>query len=297
MFRNVIVGVDGQEGGRDAVALAKVLAGEDGTITLVHVHPGESFAWRGSSPAYEALEEAESRQVLEQARSEAGREVHTLRRAAPSVGRGMHEAAEELGADLLVMGSSRRGLLGRVLIADHTRQALSGAPCAAAVAPAGYHAQSVVLREIGVGYDGSPESKHALGVARKLSEDLGTKLSAFQVVFFPARVYTGPAFPDQHAIEVMLEAARERIDALGGVESHAAYGLPGEELAIYSASLDLLVVGSRSYGPLGRLMHGSTAGALAHMARCPLLILTRAVRQAEQESADGEVRETAGVPD
>jgi nucleotide-binding universal stress UspA family protein len=57
-----------------------------------------------------------------------------------------------------------------------------------------------------------------------------------------------------------------------------AYGDAAEELALYSASLDLLVVGSRGFGPIGRLIHGSTSTKLTHMARCPLLVLPRSAR-------------------
>lgn len=71
-------------------------------------------------------------------------------------------------------------MLGRVLIGDDTRAALGGAPCAVAIAPAGYGQHAVAMREIGVGYDGSPESEHALGVARKLAAEEHTKLSAFE---------------------------------------------------------------------------------------------------------------------
>lgn len=48
-------------------------------------------------------------------------------------------------AQLLVMGSSRRGLIGRVLINDNTQDAFNGAPCSVAVAPAG-HARRAPLR-------------------------------------------------------------------------------------------------------------------------------------------------------
>ena len=41
-----------------------------------------------------------------------------------------------------------------------------------------------------VGYDGSPESKHALGVARKLAAMQHTRLSAFETVAFPAFLFT-----------------------------------------------------------------------------------------------------------
>ena len=58
----------------------------------------------------------------------------------------------------------------------------------------------------------------------------------------------------------------------------AGYGPPLEVLASYSASVDLLVVGSRSYGAIGRLVHGSTSDELARTARCALLVLPRSAR-------------------
>ena len=44
MFEQIVVGVDGREGGRDAVALAKLLVAADGELTLVHVVPGDAHA-------------------------------------------------------------------------------------------------------------------------------------------------------------------------------------------------------------------------------------------------------------
>lgn len=144
-------------------------------------------------------------------------------------------------------------------------------PCAVAVAPAGYAERPVVMGEIGVGYDGSPESERALAVAREFAKQLNAKVSAFEAVSLPlGERGTGKA------IEQLVEDAREQIAALGDVEPHAAYGEAAEELALYGASVDLLIVGSRGYGPIGRLMHGSTSQRLARSARCPLLVLTRA---------------------
>jgi nucleotide-binding universal stress UspA family protein len=194
-----------------------------------------------------------------------------------------------------VIGSSRRGLLGRVLVGDDTRAALNGAPCAVTIAPAGYAQHPVAMREIGVGYDASPESEHALGVARELAATHSTKLSAFQAVSIPASVAMAGAAPIYESIGESVQEARDRIEACGDVEPHAAYGQPAEELALYSASLDLLVIGSRSYGPVGRLVHGSTAQQLARSARCPLLVLTRAARAADAVHASLGGHEAAGA--
>ena len=53
-------------------------------------------------------------------------------------------------------------------------------------------------------------------------------------------------------------------------------GHAGEELARFSGEVDVLVVGSRGYGPIRSLMLGSTAVHLASSAQCPLLVLPRA---------------------
>src|SRR5579859_2464155 len=109
MFKHVIVGVDGHEGGRDAIALAKRLCAKGGELTLSYIYHGDAHIWRGSSPPYEASEEERTRELLEQARADAGLEARLRSFGSPSVGRGLHELAEATGADLLVIGSSRRG--------------------------------------------------------------------------------------------------------------------------------------------------------------------------------------------
>ncbi|HKR98763.1 MAG TPA: universal stress protein [Candidatus Dormibacteraeota bacterium] len=290
MFKQIVVGVDGRAGGRDAVALAKLLVAAGGELTLAHVVSGNAHAYRGASAAYEAPEAERAEALLETVRTETGVEAHLRWRGSSSVGRGLHELCELVGADLVAVGSSRRGLLGRVLIADDTSAALNGAPCSIAIAPTDYSQQHGAMREIGIGYDGSPESDHALSVARMVADASGAKLSALEAVSLPSDAFLGPGAVDNTPGR-LLEDARGRIAALGDVAPHAAYGQPAEELALYSASLDLLIVGSRGYGPIGRLIHGSTSQQLAHSARCPLLVLTRTARPTSTDEAAGHRRE------
>ncbi len=293
MFNNVVVAVADRETGADAVELAKRLGGRNAHFTLSHVFFGDERLWRGSSAEYDAVERERASELLSAVRSNAGITADLKVVGAGSVGSGLHKLAESCGADLLVIGSSRRGLFGRVLIGDDTREALNGAPCAVAIAPQGYAQHPRLVREIGVGYNGSIESKHALEVARTLAHDWGVKISAFETISMPSYMFAGGMVPVSEPLEDLVAEARARIEALG-VEGHAAYGRPSEELALYSASLDLLVVGSRDFGPIGRLVHGSTTKQLAHMARCPLLVLTRAARNADLTAPpEGENRPMA----
>ena len=153
--------------------------------------------------------------------------------------------------------------------------------------------QPGAIREVGVAYNGSPESEHALELARRIAAGTGARLSAFEAVSLSTSRFEARLFRLSDAIDTLVKEARERLTALAGVEAHAAYGDAAEELALYSASLDLLVVGSRGYGPLGRLMHGSTSRKLTRMARCPLLVLPRSARVIAAGEAEKTGREPA----
>jgi nucleotide-binding universal stress UspA family protein len=278
MFRNVIVGVDGRQGGQDALALAKHVLDADGSLTAARVLVRDGLIGGTATAEHEAAERARTHALQDAARDEPRTDSELRTVFAPSVGRGLHELADAERADLLVVGSSHRGLVGRVMIGDDTSDALNGAPCALAIAPFGYAERPAAWGEIGVGYNGSPESEDALAAARSLAAEHRAKLSAFEAVSVPAYLSIPGAVTAGTALPALVTEARERIEALGGVQPHAAYGVAAEELAIYSASLDLLVVGSRAYGPVGRLVHGSTSRQLARSARCPVLVLTRGAR-------------------
>jgi nucleotide-binding universal stress UspA family protein len=195
-----------------------------------------------------------------------------------SAGRGLHQQAEEQNADLLVVGTCSRGAFGRAMLGDDTRAALNGAPCAVAIASRASAEHQQAITNIGVGYDESAESETALATAQRIATTTRAAVHALEVVSIPAYAYTGyiPLAVGE-SIEVMLEQASGRMKALPNVDGRAVYGLPGEELAAFSDEVDILVVGSRGYGPLRRLMLGSTSDYLERHARSSLLVLPRSV--------------------
>ncbi len=276
MFTNVVVGVDGRRSGRDAIALAKQLAAPRAQIVLAHVYGG---AWMIGGAAALALVGAReySEAMVTRERDAGSIDADVISWAARSIGRGMHELAEQRHADLLVVGSSERGTLGRVLTGDRTLASLNGAQCAVAIAPSGYASHVRPLVTVGVGHDGSPESERALQTARAVAARHGASITALSVVSLQSIPGGEPAPGNWTEItERLIHEERERLQSLEGVRGEAIYGEPSDELARFAADVDLLIVGSRSYGPLGRLFHGSTSTYLARHAPCPLLILPRA---------------------
>ena len=140
----------------------------------------------------------------------------------------------------------------------------------------GYAARPHEISSIGVGYDGSPESERALAAARELARQHGSRINVRSVVPLQSVPYGEPIpenWPD--LAKQLMDDELRGLRGLEGVEREVSYGEPSEELAQFSEDLDVLIVGSRSYGPLGRLVHGSVSNYLAERARCPLVVLPR----------------------
>ena len=294
MFKNVLVGVDGRPNGRDAIALASRLIDPDGNLTLAHAHGGELRPSHAISPGLVRDERAASEQLLEQERAAAEVSAELVSITALHAGGGLHTQAEKQNADLLVVGSSSRSALGRAMLGDDTRAALNGAPCAVAIATHGYAQHPAPIARIGVAYNGSQESRTALAVARKLAAQTSASLHALQVVAITSYAYSGIVVPNLvETIEEMVKEATAELKELSDVEGRAVYGLTGEELAAFGDQVDILLVGSRSYGPVRRLVLGSTSDYLERHARCPLVVLPRAAASGDAAVAGEHADETA----
>ena len=280
MFKNVLVGVDGRPNGRDAIALASQLIDPNGKLTLAHVHSGEMRASHAITPGTVREEREASKKLLEDECAAASVNAELISIVSGTPGRGLHQQADDQDADLLVVGSCSHSTFGRAMLGDDTRAALNGAPCAVAVASRGYAEQggreSNPFANVGVAYNDSPESKGALAVAQELAAPTKAKVHALEVVSLPPVAYGGLMSPPiGEFINGMVKEASDRMKELSDVDGRAVYGLAGEELARFGDELDILVVGSRSYGPVRRLVSGSTSDYLERHARCSLLVLPR----------------------
>jgi len=277
MFNDVLVGVDARSGGHDAVALARQLVSPEGKLTLAHVDDvGPAIFERNLKFGYDAAGHEATTRLLQAERRAAGPEVGLLRVSAGSTGEGLHRLTEAHEADLLVLGSCSRGRLGRAMLGDDTRASLNGASCAVAVAPAGYATLDRDLSVIGVAYDGRPDSRAGLAVARDLAARTGARIEACQVVSPPSYAYSPVGIGWAENIDAAIAGVKGRLAELDGVDGRVVCGIAGEELASFSRDVDLLIVGSRGYGPARRLIHGSTSNYLLGHARCVLLVLPRA---------------------
>jgi nucleotide-binding universal stress UspA family protein len=203
--------------------------------------------------------------------------------AHPSAPHALHSLAETVGAALLVVGSTHRGAVGRVVPGSTGERLLHGSPCPVAIVPRGY-AKADAIRHIGVGYDDSDEAKVALEAACELARHCRATLRVIRV-FDASRVGT-PALmtmPGWDSMRDETEALQREhfnktIAALPadlGVESVFTVGNAGTELASESWNVDLMVVGSRGYGPRSAVLLGGVGHTLVRKAACPVVVLPR----------------------
>jgi nucleotide-binding universal stress UspA family protein len=290
-FGEIVVGYDATSTSRDALALASVLAEVTGAELLVtRIYHVPFSEWRLPPEAEQLRDDlaADAAADVEEARSYIAGDLNVRFCAyeAPSAVEGLHNFAESESADLIVVGTTHRGTRARATIGGVAERLLHGAPCAVAVAPpelAGEEGRG--LRTIGVGYDASPESRQALDAASALAVMANATVHVIGIFEHAPNHSYGygsmiAAYPN---LELDAKAAfetdvREAADSLPD-ELRALVvlelGLAADVIRERAERLDLLVVGSRGYGPLRRVLLGSVAAQLAHTSPCPLLVTPR----------------------
>lgn len=281
----IIVGIDESPGARDALAFATRLADQTGaTVRLAAAYNYSDQHTRASNEAFRQILEQDAVELLERvAGASDGPLSGTDAIADPSPAHALHVLAERRNAALVVVGSTHRGTIGRVVPGSTGERLLHGSPCPVAIVPGGY-ADGRSVQTIGVGYDGSDESEAALAGACSLAARLGATLRVIRV--FDASRIGAPALMTMPGWERMREdheaSARERLDRAvaslpAGVTAEPVFvlGDAGTGLAAQSEQVDLMVLGSRGYGPRAAVLLGGVTHSLIGRAASPVIVLPR----------------------
>jgi nucleotide-binding universal stress UspA family protein len=278
--KKIVVGYDGSRQARDGLRLGELLARTAQAEMIVARVVAEA---QGSEALTSELE------VL---LGDAGTPFAAVVLGGGSAPRALHELAEgdpEIG--LIVLGSTHRAGLGKVLPGSTAQRLLSGAPCAVAVAPQGYSGAddgplppAEELFVIGVGFSGSEESSAALGLAARLAARVGgATLRVIAVGGYAA------ASPETVAAAQRAGVVDQRRDLQQLLHDRVAElpdelraqpiferGDPGLVLlAQAEKGVDLMVIGSRGYGPMKAALLGGVSARVVTAAPCPVLLTPR----------------------
>jgi nucleotide-binding universal stress UspA family protein len=176
------------------------------------------------------------------------------------------------------VGVTHHEHLGRLVPGSVGAKLLHGALCPVAAVPA---TAASGISTIGVAYDGAPESRRALAAAERLATTLGARLVLIGAIEFP--LYAGPALATAWDVEPAVRDAveedmREAAEGLSisEVEMVVVDGPAGPSVAEAARGrVDLLVTGSRAYGPVRTVLLGSVSRHLVDNADCPVLVVPR----------------------
>jgi len=203
-----------------------------------------------------------------------------------SAPRGLRRLARVEHRQLLVLGSTPRGPVGQISIGHNTRQLLDELGCALAIAPRGLRTGGQLkLRRIAVGFDGGREATAALATAASLAGGSGAELIVRGVIDDRIPPLGWPHVWMGSIIEAWQEVMDDEARGLHRQMEKAASSLKleaslqvvrgqaADSLRELSGEVDLLVIGSRRWGPMARLLLGGTGESLVRGSTCSLVIV------------------------
>ena len=284
MFGRIILGYDGSAQAGDALAFTRLLASQGSrSVVVSNVIPApQPFDSRTREYVKQVQQHVHT--ILEPAvKALAGLRVEGRPIESASVARGLHEVADEEGISLVVIGSTHRGAVGRVVIGSVGEVLLAGAPAAIAVAPKGYAERDARSMEtVSAGYNGMAEGRAALSTAAALAKEAGAKLRAIAVHEGP--IHERHSLKPKHSQGGPLAERLDQTLAELGITDAEQMVLDGSAagcLAEACGDTDLLVIGSRSYGPIHHALLGSVSAKLMRSCPVPLLVLPRGAFSSE----------------
>ncbi len=292
---SLIVGVDPAHRSASVLHLAAMLARSAGTDLVVAavlprtwplaVGPADA-EWRDYTRDTANL-------VLDHAAAVLGGSISAeyLVHEASSARRGLAELAEERGAELIVVGSSTAGPIGRIALGSESDALLHAAPVPVAIAPRGFRAapDAHVVR-VTAAYRGTGESDDLVRGAASVAASVGAELRLASFAVVPPGSATSGAgldveqrIADEWAEEVEGHAATLLSELSAAPAAPAIAGAVVGKGDTWETAMDdvawepgeVLVVGSSSLGPVARVFLGSHAAKVVRHSPVPVVVVPR----------------------
>lgn len=294
----ILLATDGSEGAESASRMAAALSGTLGSelhLVYAEVMPSLYYAelvavgldeWDRLS----GFAEREARNLVtkeEEKLKETGTEVTAIHAAVGRADERIVALAEQIEADLILIGSRGQGGISRALIGSVSDSVVRHAHCPVLVVREDERRKDSLLpTKVLLALDGSKESQEAAKIAANLAAGVGAELHIVNVVpTAPVRPYPHPYAMEQHniAFEEAKEVAREFLEqrreeaVSGGVETafaHLKLGEPDREVVRLAEELDadVIALGSRGLGGIKRALMGSVSESVVRHAHCPVLV-------------------------
>jgi nucleotide-binding universal stress UspA family protein len=289
MTSRVVIGYDGSEASEDAVAFGLTWCRSTGDVPIVAtVYPEESALGVGRVDVEWASYVREQAQIIQDnARATVGDAALYRNVASTSAAHGLADLAEDVEAVLVIVGTAQETGLTRALLGSSTERLLHGATVPVTVVPPGWRKSAPdQISRIGVAYIDTREAREALRMAVRVALRIPAQLTLYTVLGQSSERYS--YLVGRTDEQAFWDKAR---DSFGTALEFAAAGVPPEleprmvllEGAVVESlaalgpdDVDVLVCGSRGYGPVRRVLLGGVSSRLIRSAQLPLTVVPRA---------------------
>jgi nucleotide-binding universal stress UspA family protein len=241
-----------------------------------------------ASQASSALE-----RVVDQVRGDL--DISTTVHQSSSISHGLMELVGQHGADVVVVGSSSSGLLGRIALGSVTERLVHTSKVPVALAPRGYPASPVPLHRLTVAYGGAADAVGLIATSAELAKKWKVRLRIASFTVPPLTLFGGSTERSAEELVVkqwtskttdaavkQLNAAREEV-SIPDVDVVIGTGTDWRQAVenIAWETGDVLLLGSGAAGPMAQVFLGSAASKILRHAPVPVMIVPK--RRISQE--------------
>jgi len=289
----IIVGFSASRQGSAPVNLAAQLARSTGEKIVAAV-----IAERAPAARVSPVEEEFQTQVAAHATKSLAQlidpishnlDVSIVTHESSSIPAGLMELVEQHAADMVVVGSSSSGLLGRVALGSVTDRLVHTAAVPVAIAPRGYPPGLTPVQRLTAAYGGAADAVGLIATTAELALRWSVRMRITSFTVRASATFGGAVARTAEDLVVQQWAHQVEQSILGQLDAVAAdVPLPDVEVKVgagteWSQAVDtigwehgdILLLGSGAAGPVAQVFLGSAASKIIRHAPVPVMIMPR----------------------
>jgi len=216
-------------------------------------------------------------------------DISTTVHESSSISHGLMELAAQHGADVVVVGSSSSGLLGRIALGSVTERLVHTSKVAVALAPRGYPASPVPLHRLTAAYGGAADAVGLIAASAELAKQWKVRLRIASFTVPPLTMFgssigrSGEELVVQQWMSKTMDAAVKQLNS-----ARAEVSIPDVDVVVGTGTDwreavddiawetgDVLLLGSGAAGPMAQVFLGTVASKILRHAPVPVMIVPK----------------------
>ena len=225
--------------------------------------------------------------VVDQVRGDL--DISTTVHHSSSISQGLMELVGQHGAEVVVVGSSSSGLLGRIALGSVTARLVHTSKVPVALAPRGYPSSPVPLQRLTVAYGGAADAVGLIATSAELAQQWKVQLRIASFTVPPLTMFGGSI---EHSAEelVVQQWTSRTVEAAAKQLGEARAKAPVSDVDVvigtgadWRAAVDdiawetgdVLLLGSGAAGPMAQVFLGTVASKILRHAPVPVMIVPK----------------------